>query len=237
MQTYQDYSNTPKTYGPCRQLRKGEFYRSPEMRVEAPLQNCCYVMNRRNVFLGYEPQPVDLRGFEVDPMIPHKTMDHRTAMWAFLNDGGSSYDGVSLVLPNTPIPVTKIDGKDYFLVAGIYENSTKHIKTLNYQDQELYHHIELSKIFLADMISLGNPFYGISPTEKRNYFFGLSECPIKPFKNKNISIFSYGGVIAIGSSYHPNYDETGIESEIKILTPEALKTIEIWRKEAANNDI
>ena len=87
------------------------------------------------------------------------------------------------------------------------------------------------------MISLGNPFYGISPTEKRNYFFGLSECPIKPFKNKNISIFSYGGVIAIGSSYHPNYDETGIESEIKILTPEALKTIEIWRKEAANNDI
>jgi len=238
MKTYRDFLNTRVTAGYRGLLRDGEFHQQSEMRVEEPLQNGEYIMNRRNICLGDEPHTVDLSGFEVDPLLAlHQTMHHNTAKWVYLDGKSSCYDGVSLVLPNAPKPITQIDGKDYFLVAGLYKNSCKINFEWNYAANELSYAATLSDIFLADMVSLGNPLYGLSPTGKRNYFFGLSEYPITPFEDKHKSIFSYGGVIAIGSTYHIDYKKTGVESKIKILSPSALKLIEKWRKETLSNDI
>jgi len=238
VKTYQDFLNTKVTAGYRGLLRHGEFHQQSEMRVEDPLQNGEYIMNRRNVCLGEEPHTVDLSGFEVDPLTAfHQTMSHSTAKWVYLDGKDSTYDGVSLVLPNTPKPITQIGGKDYFLVAGLYKDSCKTKLHWDYADQDFHFTKSESELFLADMASLGNPLYGLSPTGKRHYFFGLSGHPIAPFEDKHKSIFSYGGVIAIGSTYHNGFDEAGIESEIKVLPPSALKLIEKWRQEATNNAI
>jgi hypothetical protein len=212
------------------------------MFLEELLKKCEFVMNRRNTNINCEPQPVDLNGFAIDPLATvdrlfNHSMNYTAAKYIFLVDGRASYDGVSLVLPSIPKPVTQIDGKDYFLVAGLYKNSSKVRYEWDYEASSRRYFITESEIFLADMASIGNPLYGVGPTGKSNYFFGLCEHPIAPFEDKDKSIFSFGGVIAIGSSYHNDYEETGLDTEIRILPPSALKLIEKWRQEATKNAI
>ena len=218
-------------------LRKGEYLRGPEILLEHPLQNGVFVLNRRNRKLGEEPTTVNLDGGEMNPLDnPNETMCFEAARGIFLRDAHTSYDGISLVLPTIPKPITEINGKSYFLVGGLYKNSCKTSLHWDNTSQSQYELTNLTSRFKADMVSLGNPLYGLSPTMARNYFLALCEYPIQPFEDEDKSIFSNDGVIAIGTTYHPNFEETGIESEIKILSPSALKLIEKWRQEAKKND-
>jgi hypothetical protein len=242
MKTWDQYIKAPLTGGYRGPIRPGEIFIKPELLVEPPLQNCLFVMNRRNKNVDLEPQPVNLEGFDIDPLLaPNRLMsdfmDITGVRYVFLDDNYSTFDGVSLVLPNDPKPVIEIDGKKLYLVAGLYKNSCKSRTEWNYEKKVPQFFTTLSEAFKADMISLGNPLYGLSPNGKRNYFFGLSEYPIAPFEDKDKFIFSYGGVIAIGRSYHDEFEETGLDTEIRILSPSALKLIEKWRQEATNNVI
>ena len=242
MRTWREYINAPLTGGYRGPLRKGEFYRRPELMVESPLEHCDFIMNRRNKNVNLEHQPVDLDGFEIDPLLAldrnlSPCLDLTGVRYVFLDDNYSTFDGVSLVLPNKPKPVVEIDGKNYYLVAGLYKNSCKIRFDWDYTSCEKTFSATLSETFQTDMISLGNPLYGLSPHGKGNYFFGLSEHPIPPFEDRDKSIFSYGGVIALGVSYHNEYAETGIDTEIRILSPSAHKLIEKWRQAAGNNAI
>ncbi len=232
MQTYQDYKKLPPPQGYRGPLRKGEFYFPPEMWLEDTLQNCAFIMNRRNIRTGYEPQPVDLCGQETNPMDPSKTMSWQNARDIFQIDGLSTYDGVSLVLPSIPSPIKSIDGIDYYLVAGLFKNCIEHKKIWDPKYHQFDYELNLSSAFQADMISLGNPLWGISPTQKSAYFFGLSQKPVETLKNKDKTIFSYAGCIAIGITNQPDYRLTGIDKDVSILSPKALKVIEKWRQEA-----
>lgn len=242
MITYTDFRHTTLTAGYRGPLRRDEFYCEPCTYFEERIKHCKFVMNRRNTNMDCQHQPVNLDGFAIDPLdtvnsLVNHLMDRNAAREIYLADGRSSYDGISLVLPNKPKPVVEIEGKNYFLVAGLYKNSCKIRFDWDYTSRKRTFFATLSETFQTDMISLGNPLYGLSPHGKGNYFFGLSEYPVPPFEDKDKSIFSYGGVIALGSSYHNDYEETGIETEIKILQPSALRLIEKWRQEAANNAI
>lgn len=239
MITFNTYSKLAhKESGYRGPLREGEHLRRTEILLEEPLQQSLFVMNRRNKLPGQEPIPVDLLGAETNPLTnPDQTMCYETARGIFLHDAHTSYDGISLVFPTTPKPIITRNGKGYFLVGGLYKNSCKTNLYWDNTSQSQYEWTDLNDEFKADIVSLGNPLYGLSPTMERNYFFGLSEYPIISFEDDKKSIFSAGGVIAIGSSYHPNYDATGIESEIKILPSSALKLIEKWRQEAINNAV
>lgn len=242
MRTWKEYINAPLTGGYRGPLRKGEFYRRPDLFLESLLKNCDFIMNRRNKNVDLEHQPVDLDGFEIDPLLAldgnlSPCLSLASVRYIFLDDNYSTFDGVSLVLPNNPKPVVEIGGKYYYLVAGLYKNSSKIRFDWDHTSRERTFTATLSETFQTDMISLGNPLYGISPHGKGNYFFGLSERPVAPFEDKYKSIFSYGGVIALGASYQPDYEETGIDREIRILSPSALKLIEKWREEATANVI
>ncbi|QWD20230.1 hypothetical protein G6689_02375 [Polynucleobacter paneuropaeus] len=239
MITFDKYSKLIKKESGYRgPARKGEFLRGPEIILEHPLQKGMFIMNRRNKVAGEEPVSVDLYGDQVNPLeSPHEQMVYDVARGIFLDDARTTFDGISIIFQNIPKPIISINNIAYYLVGGIYKNSCKSEMRWDIESKSQYFTTNLSNEFLADMNSLGNPLYGLSPTGMRNYFFGLSEHPIAAFEDEQKSIFSSGGVIAIGTSYHPRYEATRVETQIKILPPSALKLIEKWRQEAGNNVI
>jgi hypothetical protein len=235
MKTYQDWlniANTPQPYGNRRPLKEGDFFDACEMHLEAPLENADYIMNRRNNGSTLEPQPINLSGYKVDPMDETETIKFNHARNIYYADDRNTYDGVSIVLPIIPKPITKINGNDYYLVAGLYKNGVT-VTKFEYAKVKNHYRYDFSSIFMADMLSLGYPLYGVSPTRTSSYFFALSAKPIVPFEDQTKKIFSYGDVIAIGRIVHNNYSLTGEETTIRILSCEAIKLIEKWRNEAS----
>lgn len=236
MKTYQDFWSRKQPYG-TRELKAGEFLEEPAIRVDEPLQNALFIMNRRNINLGHQAQSVDFDGCAVDPMDPDETMTFSTARKVYCDDYRATFDGFSLVLPNIPAPITTVNGKDFFLVAITINDCILKTQRTWFTNRENSYDIELTPKCKADLISLGSPLWSFNTTLSGIYIFALNQRPINNYHGVNKSVFSSGGVIAMNVPQDLKDPKTGKDLQIEILKPQAIKTIEKWRKEALSNDI
>jgi hypothetical protein len=236
MKTYQDFLNRKQPYG-TRELKDGEFSEVPRVMVDEPLRNAPFIMNRRNRNLNEQSQSVDFNGCIADPMDPTQTMSYYTAREVWSRDQRATFDGFSVVLPNTPEPITNISGKDYYLVAITINQCVNRHQTTFYNNRRNDFSIQLNSECLGEILSLGSPLWSLNTTQSGIYIFALSEKPIVTYRGKNKSVFSSGGVIAMNVAADLKNPKTGEDLQIEILSPQALKTIEKWRKEATNNAI
>lgn len=188
--------------------------------VAESLKQCQFVMNQKNSWNpSKQPCSVDLAGNMINPMDEIETLTHEFATAAFIIDDRATFDGFSLVLPLVPKPIL-VKGKELYLVVGIHNACLKLSQDLG---QGSFWEATESPKWTADWISFGKPHYGPSPMLDGMYWIALHHEPISPrFKGHN-TVFSYGGVVAL--------TENDREAQIKLLSPDALKTLNTWSKD------
>ncbi|QWD11451.1 hypothetical protein G6704_02810 [Polynucleobacter paneuropaeus] len=220
MRNWEEFKN--RTKNPfSRRLMANEFLLEPHpFQMVKSQKQCRYVMNQRCGWnFGKQPTSVDLSGNPIDPMDANETLTHEQAIAAWMIDERSTFDGITLVLPPKPKPILK-SGEELYVVVGIHNKCVKAPKGVH---QSSAWEAPQSSEWIADWISLGKPHSGLNPRADGMYWMALHSEPIEPRFKRNCVVFSYGGVVALTQFQ----DET----ELKLLSSDALKTLSTWSKE------
>ena len=216
MYNFQQYWNDqPKKYID-RWGKDEKNFSTPWLGIAAPLDQYQFVLTRLDK--DKKPYSVDMRGNPTN-LEEYGTTNFRSARQFWVDGQNTFFDGYSMVLPSIPIPLHIVNGNQYYVVVGIYENC------VTVKGDEVY----FSDEFHADRIALDAPLMWFTPDRKGVCWAGLSLMPILGGSTKSKTISSTDLIVPITTFVTPEYHEDEPEYDfLKPLPANANQIITKW---------
>lgn len=222
MYNWNQFWNTQRAYG-SRWNSSDRSFGRPDYLIATPLEQCRFVMTQLDA--NKKPFPVDMWGNLIG-LNQYGTLNHHYATQFWLEGQGEYFDGYSIVLPSASTPVL-IDGLEYYVVGGIYENC------VSWRGKDF----TFSSEFIAGRMALGNPLMWFTPDRKGMCWAGLSTTPIIGGASKSKKISSFDLMIPITTFFVRDGVAADLGNDVDHLTPLPKNADQIINKWFANMEV